>query len=634
MCGFAGVLAFDGSPFRVTEPLVTRMRETLVHRGPDGAGTWVDTDARVGLGHRRLSIIDPSSAAAQPMASPDGRLHLVFNGEIYNHAVLRRELEGLGHHDWYTDHSDTEVLLQAFRAWGIDCLERLRGMFAFALWDAVARELWLVRDRIGVKPLYYVVHRGRVVFGSEIKALLVDPDLERRVDEEALYHYLSFLATPAPQTLFRGIRKLAGGTWLRVGADGSVRAQRWWDAWDAVEPLTGRSDDDIAALVLERLRESVRLRKVSDVPVGVFLSGGIDSSTNAALFAEGETRPVRTFTIGYAGDHPSCRNETAWARQMANAVGAEHHELLLTEDDLVAFLPRLIELQDEPIADPVCVPVYYLAQLARRHGVVVCQVGEGSDELFCGYEGWRADLRAQRLARLPVPAAAQRLGLGLLRAAGKQDTFRYEWLRRSAAGEPIFWSAAAGFTETKKQTLLAPPVRRRLAGLRSFAALEDVRSRFLAKAWEPSDLNWMTYAELHLRLPELLLMRVDKMTMGAGLEARVPFLDHRLVELALAIPTAVKLRRGELKAVLKRAIRGVIPDAIIDRPKQGFGVPLQEWFLGRLGEQARRDVRRFAEQSELLDPTTAAGVFDARRGNEPWYLLNLALWWQHFVGRV
>jgi asparagine synthase (glutamine-hydrolysing) len=634
MCGFAGSLAFDGSPFRVTEPYVTRMRETLVHRGPDGSGTWVDADGRIGLGHRRLAIIDPSPAAAQPMTSSDGRLHLVFNGEIYNHAELRRELEALGHHDWRTDHSDTEVLLQAFRAWGIDCLERLRGMFAFALWDATQRELWLVRDRIGIKPLYYAIHHGRIVFASEIKALLADPDQERAVDEEALHHYLSFLATPAPQTLFRGIRKLAGGTWLRVGADGSVREQRWWDAWDAVTPLTGHSDADIAELVLDGLRESVRLRKVSDVPVGVFLSGGIDSSTNAALFAEGESQPIRTFTIGYAGDYASYRNETGYARRMAEAVGAEHHELLLTQDDLLAFLPRLIALQDEPIADPVCVPVYYLAKLARDHGVVVCQVGEGSDELFCGYEGWRADLRAQALGRLPVPAAAQRSALALLRAAGKQDTFRYEWLRRSAAGEPIFWSAAPGFTETRKQTLLGEPTRRRLAGLSSFAPLAEVHARFRAKAWETSDLNWMTYAELHLRLPELLLMRVDKMTMGAGVEARVPFLDHRFVELALGIPTAVKQRNGELKSILKRAIRGLIPDEMIDRPKQGFGVPVQEWFLDRLGEQARRDVRRFADQSGLLDTAEAMRVFDSGRRNEPWYLLNLALWWQEFVGRA
>ncbi len=624
-------MAFDGSPFRVTEPYVTRMRETLAHRGPDGAGTWVDEDGRIGLGHRRLSILDLSSAAAQPMASRDGRYHLVFNGEIYNHSELRRELAAIGHTTWRTDHSDTEVLLHAFAEWGIACLHRLRGMFAFALWDAVERELWLVRDRIGIKPLYYSVHHGRIVFASEIKALLEDAQQAREVDEESLYHYLSFLAVPAPRTLFAGIRKLAGGTWLRVTASGDVREQRYWDAWDGVEPLVGHSDDEIAARLLDGLRDSVRARKVSDVPVGVFLSGGIDSSTNAALFAEGETNPIRTFTIGYAGNYESYRNETAYARRMAETVGAEHHELLLTQDDLLAFLPRLIELQDEPIADPVCVPVYYLAKLARDNGVAVCQVGEGADELFCGYEGWRADLRAQELDRLPVPTPAKRLAARMLRAFGKDETFRYEWLRRSTTGEPIFWSAAAGFTETKKRKLLTDPVRRRLGDLSSFDPLAEVHRRFLANAWETSPLHWMTYAELHLRLPELLLMRVDKMTMGAGLEARVPFLDHLFVELALSIPTAVKRRNGELKAILKRAIRGVIPDEMIDRPKQGFGVPVREWLFDRLGERVRKDVLGFAKKSELVDPAEAMRVFESGRKNEPWYLLNLALWWDRYI---
>ncbi len=628
MCGFAGTFVFDSGHFRVTEAYVTQLRETMVHRGPDGAGTWVDTDGRVGLGHRRLAIVDLSEAAAQPMS--DGRRWLAYNGEIYNHAEIRTELRQLGHSRWQTDHSDTEVLLHAFATWGIECLPRLRGMFAFALWDAATRELWLVRDRIGVKPLYYTVRDDRIVFASEIKALLADPSQPRAVDEEALHHYLSFLATPAPHTLFRGIHKLAGGTWLRARADGDVRVERYWDPWDHAQRIEG-SDAELSARVLDELREAVRLRKVSDVPVGVFLSGGIDSSTTAALFAEGETRPIQTFTAGYVGDHASYRNETEFARTMADSIGAEHHEALLTQDDLLDFLPRLIELQDEPIADPVCVPVYYLAKLARACGVVVCQVGEGSDELFCGYDGWGADLRAQRLGHWPIPAWVKRLGLAGMAAIGKDETFRYEWLRRSLAGEPIFWSAAAGFTETKKQRLLAPPVARRLSGLTSFDALADVRRRFLAKAWEPSDLNWMTTAELSLRLPELLLMRVDKMTMGASLEARVPFLDHRFVELALSLPTAVKLRGDQRKIVLKRAVRGLIPDALIDRPKQGFGVPVREWLMDRLGEHARAEVHRFAARSGLLDVEAAMQVFDHGRKNEPWYLLNLALWWKHYI---
>ncbi|PYR15196.1 MAG: asparagine synthase (glutamine-hydrolyzing), partial [Acidobacteria bacterium] len=275
MCGLAGVLAFDRGPFLVTEPLVTRMRETMRHRGPDGGATWIDPEGRIGLGHRRLSIIDLATAAAQPMSNEDGSLWIVFNGEVYNHAELRAELVALGGHCWKTDHADTEVLLHGFEQWGIDVIHRLRGMFAFALWDARSHELWLVRDRIGIKPLYYSVHHGRLTFASEIKALLEDREQPREIHEEAFYHFLSFLTTPAPQTLFAGIRKLPSGSWLKVRADGSTEEQRYWDVWDDVVPIESGSDEEIAERVLAELRTSVKLRKVSDVPVGVFLSGGL-----------------------------------------------------------------------------------------------------------------------------------------------------------------------------------------------------------------------------------------------------------------------------------------------------------------------------------------------------------------------
>lgn len=368
MCGIVGTLVFDGGSFRVTEPYLVKMRDRMVHRGPDGAGLWIEAGGRIGLGHRRLSIIDLASSAAQPMPNEDERLWIAFNGEIYNHAAIRRELETLGGHRWRTDHSDTEVILHAFETWGIGCLDKFRGMFAIALWDGRRRELWLIRDRIGVKPLYYSLHHGRLTFASEIKALLEDPDQPKALHEESLFHYLSFLTAPAPQTLFHGIKKIPGGTWLRVQADGTIEERRYWDVWDHTAPLVGRSDGDIAACVLEKLRESVALRKVSDVPVGVFLSGGVDSSTNAALFSQGEARPVRTFTIGYDREYASYRNELAHARLVANHVGAEHHERLLSVDDLINFLPQMVVLQDEPIADRLHPGVLRVAAGSRAGG--------------------------------------------------------------------------------------------------------------------------------------------------------------------------------------------------------------------------------------------------------------------------
>ena len=632
MCGIVGAVNFGNARAPFTASYVTTMRDSMRHRGPDGCGTWIATHGQVALGHRRLSIIDLSRAADQPMCNEDGSLWVVFNGEIYNHVEIRAELETLGGHHWKTDHSDTEVILHAFEQWGIECLHKFRGMFAIALWDERHRELWLVRDRIGIKPLYYSIHHNRLTFASEIKALLQDPDQEREVDEEAFYHYLSFLTTPAPNTLFRGIHKLAGGTWLRVRQDGSVQERRYWDAWDAVQPLRGVSEDEIAERIRGELRMAVKLRKVSDVPVGVFLSGGIDSSVNAALFSEGHGEPIQTFSIGYDGEYKSYPNELPYARRMAEYVGADHHERILKQQDLIDFLPEMVWLQDEPIADPVCVPVYYLSKLARDNGVIVCQVGEGSDELFWGYRSWRLSLRLQQLARFPVPRTCRRLGLAGLRLGGQQNSLPYEWLRRDVEGLPIFWGGAEAFTESQKQRLLSDRLRHSLAGLTSWDALRPIRSRFEEKAWEASPLSWMTYLDLNLRLPELLLMRVDKMSMGVSLEARVPFLDHKFVELALGIPEAVKTRHGILKYILKKSVRNLVPQELMDRRKQGFGVPIYEWFFDRLGDFTCEQLPLFCRNSDFLDEAEVKRLLDSNDGPRAWYLLNFALWWNQHMG--
>jgi asparagine synthase (glutamine-hydrolysing) len=630
MCGIVGTLVFDGGSFSVSEDYLSRMRDTMAHRGPDGSGTWVRANGRIGLGHRRLSIIDLSSAAAQPMMNEDGNLRVVFNGEIYNHAEIRAELESLGGHRWRTDHSDTEVILHAFEQWGIACLRRFRGIFAFALWDEREQALWLVRDRIGVKPLYYSVHHGRITFASEIKALLADPQQQREVNEEALYHYLSFLAVPAPNTMFAGIHKLPCATWLKICADGKIEEQKYWDVLDQPESMLGISDEEISERVLAELRTAVQLRKVSDVPVGVFLSGGIDSSTNAALFAEGEAGRVHTFSIGYEGDSPSYRNELDYARLMAKRIGADHHERLLTLDDLLEFLPRMVYLQDEPIGDPVCVPVYYVSQLARDHGVTVCQVGEGADELFWGYPGWKTALRLQRLSNMPLTSLLKRLGMSWLRVTGRDDSFSYEWLRRGLKGEPVFWGGAEAFTETHKKRLLSPRLRKKFASTSSWQAIEPLWRRFKGSG-KRSNLAWMTYLDLNVRLPELLLMRVDKMSMGASLEAREPFLDHVLVELAFRIPEAAMTRNGVLKCVLKRAVQGLVPDSILHRPKQGFGIPAHEWFMGRLGTRIREELADFCARTDFLDWKEVSRILDQGRAAQAWYLFNFALWWKAHV---
>jgi asparagine synthase (glutamine-hydrolysing) len=638
MCGIVGSFSFRNSSASLDARDVVRMRDSMAHRGPDGSGIWSSADRRVVLGHRRLSIVDLSNAAAQPMSNHDGTVWVTFNGEIYNHAEIRAELQATGDRQWKTDHSDTEVLVHAFERWGIDCVKRFRGMFAFALWDVHSRELWLVRDRVGIKPLYYSIHHGRITFASEIRALLQDPDQVRAVNEQALYHYLSFLTTPAPETLFEGIRKLPGGCLLRVSEDDRVSEQRYWDVWDHTEPLTNVSDDEIAQRLLAELRTSVKLRKMSDVPVGVFLSGGIDSSSNAALFNEGDGHQLKTFSIGYDADYATYTNELHYARAMAQRVGAEHHERLLSQQDLLDFLPQMIRLQDEPIADPVCVPVYFVSKLARDNGVIVCQLGEGADELFCGYPAWKRMLALARWNDVPVPNLLKRAGLPLAQRALGDDRMETEFLRRAGLGQPVFWSGAEAFTDAQKQDLLSASVRQRLGRLTSWEAIRGTHERFKQKAWEQSHLNWMSYTDLNLRLPELLLMRVDKMSMGVSLEGRVPFLDHKFVELAMSIPTKVKLRNGTLKSILKRAVRGVIPDEIIDRKKQGFGVPVYEWLGDTLGDVARQELRNFCSQSGLLDAAAVEKVIGnsavtKRNGHRVWFLLNLALWWKEYIAQ-
>ena len=578
-----------------------------------------------------FSIIDLSASANQPMSNEDGTLWVTFNGEIYNHAKIRRELQEIGGHRWRTDHSDTEVILHAFEQWGIDCIHRFRGMFAIGLWDVKARQLWLIRDRIGIKPLYYSVHHGRITFASEIKALLQDPEQNRAVNEEGLFHYFSFLTTPAPETLFAGVKKLQNGTWARIDGDGNVTTCRYWDPLERAEPLTGLSEEEIAERLLAELRTAVKLRKVSDVPVGVFLSGGIDSSTNAALFSEGEGGQVKTFSVGYDRDYRGCASELPMAREFAHTVHAEHHERVLTQEDFLDLLPRMVHLQDEPIADPVCMPLYYVSKLARDNGVIVCQVGEGSDELFWGYQGWERMWKLERYNRLPVPRSLRKIGLLALRAGGRSKGLPYELLRRSAEGLPIFWGGTDIFSQNMKMQLLSPRLRRQFSRFTSFEAIRPIRERFLTNSWEKTTVKWMTYLDLSMRLPELLLMRVDKMGMGVSLEARVPFLDHKVVELAMSIPESIITKGGERKHILKRAVKGVIPDEIISRQKQGFGVPVYEWFFDKLGDYTRRELASFCNATDFFDRDAVMKLVDQRQGWNAWVLLNFALWWKEYI---
>jgi asparagine synthase (glutamine-hydrolysing) len=666
MCGIIGWLS--SSTARPVDPdVLARMRDAMAHRGPDGDGLWLGPEREVGLAFRRLAIVDLSATANQPMANEDGTVQVVFNGEIYNHLALRRELMEKGHR-FRTDHSDTEVIVHGYEEWGAGVVERLAGMFAIGVWDGRRRKLFLARDRIGIKPLYFGWTPQAFLFASEIKALLVHPQVRSDVEPVSVYHYLSFLTTPAPLTMFRGVYKMPAGCRAFVEPDGTMRAEAYWDA------LPGRGDDlpELRRLsgpafrdyAVRRVRElftaAVEKRLMSDVPFGVLLSGGIDSSANVAVMSQLMDRPVRTFTVGFS-DHEHL-NELEWARRVARHFKTEHHEVMVDEKAMREYLPALVYSQDEPIADWVCIPLYFVSKLVRDSGTIVVQVGEGSDEQFCGYTSYMRYLDMYRRFWRPfsrLPAAARGAAAALARGlAGWVDTYDpyLDLVDRAGRRREPFWSGATVFTESRKARLVD---RDRLEPLSIPAAME--RSGLLPPAFARPDsyeivrsffqrlddhapgtdvLNRMIYSEFKLRLPELLLMRVDKIGMSVSIEPRVPFLDHLLVELTMNLPMEVKVEGGIAKSLLKQSARGLLPDDVIDRPKMGFGAPMLEWLRGRFGEAVRAELQssrffeRFpAKRQIVLDMLERHREGRAEFSLYVWTIYNAVAWFDYWVDK-
>ncbi|MEL7669958.1 asparagine synthase (glutamine-hydrolyzing) [Methanobacterium sp.] len=624
MCGICGIVSFNED---LSESKLVSMRDTMVHRGPDGAGVYLSQNKKVGLGHRRLKIIDLSEKAKQPMSNEDKTIWITFNGEIYNYRHLREELINNGH--FFRSESDTEVIVHLYEEKGIDCVNDLRGMFAFALWDSKNEELFLVRDRIGIKPLYYTYNDDKLFFASEIKAILANSEIPRKVNETAFYNYLTFLTTPAPDTLFEGIKKLPGGFWLKLDKKGNMTTKRYWDVFDHVKE-SSKNEDQSTNEIINELTESVKIHKLSDVPMGVFLSGGIDSSLNAVLFSEGENSPIKTFSIGYEGNFDTYSNEFEYARIISDFIDSDHYEQEIGIDDLFSFIEDMIYYQDEPIADPVCVPVYYVSKLAKEHGVAVCQVGEGSDELFWGYPEWKETIYMERKMKY-LPNFIKNLALKGISLIKKDPGIFYEKIRRSKSNQTIFWGGAEAFTEGEKERILSPRLRKKFDNYSSYEIIKEILINFQNNALEKSSLNWMSYLDLNLRLPELLLMRVDKMSMAVSLETRVPFLDHKFVETAMSISEGIKTKDGELKYILKKAIRGIIPNEVIDRKKQGFSVPIYEWFFDKLGKESREKIMDFCAKTNFLNADAIERLFERNEGLKIWVLFNFVLWYNYWI---
>lgn len=632
MCGIVGFFSKDTvSP--IDEMALARMRDTMVSRGPDDAGLRIfsENEKTVGLAHRRLSIIDLSPRGHQPMGSADESSWIVFNGEIFNFMELRNELLGTGKYDFRSE-SDTEVLLYAVKEWGLDgCLKRLRGMYAFGLFDKKDWSLTLVRDPLGVKPLYYMQTAWGIAFASEIKALLEIPGTPKEINSAALYHYLTFANAPAPQTLFKGINKLEAGCFMKIDRSGAVSQERYWDP-SSFQPSTEIMDEKECVEEIQRLlRQAVARRMVSDVPFGVFLSGGVDSSLNVALMSEMMNRPVQTFSVGIKDD-PA--NEFLYARKVAQHFGADHHEVLIGDGDFISFLPKMAYYQDEPLADPVCVPLNYVSKLARESGTIVIQVGEGSDEIFAGYRMYHSFIEWERkyfgrYVNLPLPL---RYFAARCLSPFVPDHVK-DALRRGEVGDPLFLGNAIAFWDEEKKNLL------------SNGAGCDTSSGYikqLAGTINVADpLLRLINVELKNRLPELLLMRVDKMSMANSIETRVPFLDEDLVAFALRIPSSLKYRNGEPKYILKKAAEGIIPNDIIYRKKWGFCGSATNMLSKELIAFARNSILNSPLVGDILDRKYIEQIFvmhdKQQRFNsfKIWNLLNLALWYDcWFNGKV
>ena len=631
MCGIAGRLEFDPA-CSVDPALIRRMCAAIEHRGPDDEGVW--TQGPIGLGHRRLSILDLSSAGHQPMPNVTGTLWITFNGEIYNFLDLRADLERAG--VVFRSRTDTEVILHLYEREGVECLKRLRGMFAFAIWDTRAKALFMARDRIGVKPLCYHTDERGITFASEIKAVLQDPGVSHEPDPVAIHHYLTYQSVPAPLCAFRGIQKLPPGHYL-LCRGGRTEVKRYWRL--SYEPkrsaATRREQRDLEAELLRRFEESVRLRLISDVPLGAFLSGGVDSSAVVAMMSRCATGPVRTFSIGF---DDASYDELGYARLVAERLGTRHTELTVRPDAL-EVLPKLTWHYDEPYADASAIPTYYVSKMAREHVTVVLN-GDAGDENFAGYDRHVANQYAHQL-RAFAPIVGSRAFRGIVDAmpAGIMSSskrFRLHrflaQLHRTPQARNAAWMSQ--FDPEAKQQLYTQAFRHQVGP----AEAEELLFEKYRETDARDFIDQTLYADVNTYLPNTLLVKVDIASMANSLEARSPFLDHTFMEFAARLPVDQKIRGGRTKIILRRALRGVIPDAILDRPKMGFSVPIDHWLRNELKDMShdlllsQRSLSRGYFRSAFVERMLTEHADGRRKWHtQIWNLMMLESWLREFV---
>jgi asparagine synthase (glutamine-hydrolysing) len=617
MCGIAGIVRWNGAP--IAEEEIRGMCGAIVHRGPDEEGVYLGDG--VALGMRRLSIID-LEGGQQPISNEDRSVWIVFNGEIYNYRELRRDLERNGHQ--FQTGSDTETIVHLYEEMGPRCVERLRGMFGFAIWDEKKRQLLLARDRMGIKPLYYTERNGELLFSSELKPILQQRQVPRAVDWGAANHLFTFLATPSNQSIVEGIRKLEPArVAVASSASPELRITKYWDV--QFQPNEKATEGELVEQLREMLTESVTLHQVSDVPVGAFLSGGLDSSAVVAMMARPAAGRLKTFSIGFS---ESGFDELPYARQVAAQFGTDHYDLVL-KPDVVKIVEDLTWYLDEPFGDTSAIPTYMVSKLASEHVKVVLS-GDGGDELFAGYDKYVVEGRERQRDRIPRPLRRAAGAIGRVMPEGM--TGRNFLQHLALDGAERYVDASTMFRADQMRQLFHADVYRRMAQY-------DPRAESLAMMSHGGD-DWLAaaqYRDLHTYLPLDILTKVDRMTMAHSLEARPPLLDHKLAEFAATIPARYRLQGTTTKYLFKQAMRGILPDAIIDRQKHGFAVPLANWFRG--------DLAAFARDVLLSDASRQRGYLNTRyverllelnaRGRDLdlqlWTTLSFELWCQRFL---
>lgn len=623
MCGIAGIYNYANE--RPVNPAVLKqMTDVIAHRGPDDDGFLIQ--GRVGLGHRRLSIIDVAGGH-QPIFNEDGTVAIVFNGEIYNYQELAQLVEARGHK--LQTRSDTETIVHLYEEFGESAVAMLRGMFAFAIWDGRKQTMLLARDRLGKKPLYYADYKGRLLFGSEAKCIIADPEIPRDIDPEALADYFSFLAIPAPKSIFKYARKLRPAHYLVVTPKG-VREQEYWDIDFSQTEI--RSEEEWQEQLLEALREAVGVRLMSEVPLGAFLSGGVDSSSVVAMMTEITNRPVVTASIGFSSEEFS---EAAAAKKFAEHVKAEHHERIVNPD-AVSVVEKLAYHYDEPFADSSAVPTFYVSQVAREF-VTVALSGDGGDENFAGYRRYKFDVAENRVRDM-LPASLRRPAFGAMAAVYPQLDWLPRPLRakatlRNLSLDPAeaYFQSVYGAVARERDGLFSADLNARLNGYNPF----DLFRHYYNRAQTDDALSRAQYVDMKTYLVDDILTKVDRASMAVSLEVRCPILDHKFMELAARIPSDLKLHNGTGKYIFKQAIRKIVPEEVLTRPKMGFSIPLADWLRKDLRDLAHGLL--FDTKDDLLNQETVKGLWDRHQsgmrdfGTPLWTILMFRLWQRKFL---